>query len=198
MSVGNICFALMIMLIAFFLGVMFERILLPRRRNNQLSVAEFAASLRQSGYPGAPPPLGTTVTMGKLDNFIMKYFPFDYHSSYGIIESTEEKAIRLLCYFHQKREGWSRGAVLNGIMSCQLMFARRAIEELQKGELSPDDAAKMLSDTIDSMTKDAMIRYVAEQEGQIVSPGQPYNDKEFDPYHWEKQRTKTNNAPREE
>jgi len=126
--------------------------------------------------------------MEKLEAFLRKYFPYDYHSTYGIEESTEERAIRLLCWFHQRREGWARGATLNGVMSCQLMFARRAVEEMQKGNLSPDAAAQMLTDTADSMTKDALIRYVAEQEGQIVAPGQPYNDREFDPYHWEKQR----------
>jgi len=124
--------------------------------------------------------------MKKLEDFLKKYFPEEYAAPFGKEENTEDKAIRILCYTHECRRGQARGATLNGIMACQLVFARRAIEKMKKGNLSPDAAAQMLADTVDSMTKDALVHYISEQEG--AGTGEPRNDQEFDPYHWKKEK----------
>jgi len=113
----------------------------------------------------------------KLEDFMRTYFSEAYEAPFNKPESIVDKAIRLLCYAHECRRGQARGATMTGIMACQLMFARRAIEEMQKGILSPDATAQMLSDTVDSITKDAFIHYVSKQEG--VGVGRPYNDHKY-------------------
>ena len=115
--------------------------------------------------------------MEKLENFLRKYFPEEYAAPFGEEESTEDKAIRILCYTHECRRGQARGATLNGIMACQLMFARKAIEAMQKGDLNPDEAAQLLSDTVDSLTKDALVHYISEQEGAAV--GEPCSEHNY-------------------
>ena len=125
--------------------------------------------------------------MEKLEAFLRKYFPEESVAPFGIRETAEDTAIRLLSYTHMCREGRARSATLNGIMSCQVFFASRVVEWLQSGKLTPEEAAHELSETLDSMTKDALVQYVAEQEGEIAAPGASNNDPEFDPFHQKEQ-----------
>ena len=125
--------------------------------------------------------------MERIEAFLRKYFP-DEFGDYFNGESIEDKAIRLLCYTHERRKGAAGGAVLYGVMACQIFFARRTLERLQSGALSVEEAAHEIAETLDSMTKDALVGYIRGQLEEEAAPGEPCNDPEFDPYHRKKEK----------
>jgi len=114
----------------------------------------------------------------KLEAFLRQYFPEEFGEFFEG-ESIEDKTIRLLRFLHQKLKQCGSYGIINFILGYQIFFARRALERLQSGTLTVQEAADELSTTLDSLTKDALIQYIKEQHEEIAAPGQPYNDRRY-------------------
>ena len=112
-----------------------------------------------------------------LEKFLRTNFPEEFAAPFGANETLVDKTIRLLSYTHQIRRQVARSAHRNGVLDCQVGFARRALELVQSGKLSGDALSQVISDALAITSKESLARQIKDASLNGEEAQQPCNDR---------------------